>query len=244
MIGIIRAYSRAVRSLFLPGMLFHFLWPVLASLVLWVTVGIIFWGKLAFALIRLIHIWPALSARLPSGGQAEQLVSTSLHITLFLLSVPLVVVTSVFILESVALPIILEKVAKTEYPHIERRHGGSQMQSLRNTLRSFLIAVVITIVTLPFWLIPGVGVVVSLLLSAWLNYRSFRYDVLMNHADTDELQALPRANKGRLFFMALGTSTLILLPPLNLLAVPIAGLSFAHYLLQALQRLRESTQRR
>jgi uncharacterized protein involved in cysteine biosynthesis len=243
MIGIIRAYSRAVRSLFQPGMLAHFLWPVLVSVILWGGMGIAFWGRLAQALTGLFHHWPSLARRLPTGSQAEQALSTTVHITLFLLSVPLVLVTAVLILEMVALPIIVEKVAKTEYPHVERRHGGSQWQSIRNTLVSFLIAVVIVVPTLPFWLIPGVGVVVSLALSTWLNYRSFRYDVLMNHADAIELQTLPDAHRGQLILMALGASALILLPPFNLLSVPMVGLSFAHYLLQALQKRRESSAR-
>jgi len=81
-------------------------------------------------------------------------------------------------------------------------------------------------------------VVVSLTLSAWLNYRSFRYDVLMKHADPQELQSLPRVHRGRLFCMAFVAGTLMLVPPFNLLVVPLVGLSFAHYLLHALQKSR------
>ena len=82
--------------------------------------------------------------------------------------------------------------------------------------------------------------VVSLTLSAWLNYRSFRYDVLMKHADAMELQSLPRTHRGRLFCMALVAGTLMLVPPVNLLVVPLVGLSFAHYLLHALHRSRQA----
>jgi CysZ protein len=235
MIRIIQAYGRAVRSLFLPGMFFHFMWPVLASFILWVGVGIAFWGKLASAITKLLHLWPALVERM-----SDRFVSTSLHITLFLLSVPLMVVTSTLILESVALSFILDKVAKTEYPHLERRRGGSQWHSLRNTLKSSLIALLVTLTTIPLWIVPGVGVLVSLLSSTWLNYRSFRYDVLMSHADRQELSALPDGHRGRLLFLSLGASALALVPPLNLLSVPVAGLSFAHYLLSALHRQRET----
>jgi CysZ protein len=86
--------------------------------------------------------------------------------------------------------------------------------------------------------VPGGGVLVSLALSAWLNFRSFRYDVLMKHADPRELAALPAAHRGRLLLLSLGASTLTLLPGLNLLAVPFAGLAFTHYLLPALERSR------
>ena len=238
MIAIFRAYGCALHSMVVPGMLRHFLWPVLASAVLWIGAGLALWGRLTRVLIGLFQHWPALATRLVSGSGAELALSTSIHLALYMVSIPLMVVTSVFILELVALPIILDKVAASDYAHVERRSGGSQWQSLRNTVMSFLIAAAITIPTLPFWLIPGVGVAVSLALSAWLNYRSFRYDVLMKHADALELQSLPRAHRGRLFCMALVAGTLSLIPPINLLVVPFVGLSFAHYLLHALHRAR------
>ena len=240
MTAIFRAYGRALRSMLVPGMLKHFLWPVLASAVLWVGAGLAFWGKLTRDLVGLVRRWPVLAARLPSGGGAEQALATSIHFALYLLSIPLIGVTAMFILELVALPIILDKVAKTEYPHVERRRGGSQWQSLRNTLVSILIAAAIAIPTLPLWLIPGVGVLASLSLSAWLNYRCFRYDVLMKHADEQELQSLPREHRGRLLCMALAAGTLSLFPPISLLVVPFVGLSFAHYLLYALRESRQT----
>ena len=226
-----------------PGMPKHFLWPVLASAVLWLGAGLALWGRLTRLLVGTFQHWSVLAGRLSPGSGSEQALATSVHLALYLLSIPLMLVTSVLILEMVALPIILDKVADAEYAHVERRRGGSQWQSLRNTGVSFLIAVAIAIPTLPFWLIPGVGVVVSLTLSAWLNYRSFRYDVLMKYADAQELQTLPNAHRGRLFCMALVVGTLTLVPPVNLLVVPFVGLSFAHYLLHALQRSRQAVHR-
>jgi CysZ protein len=240
MIAIVRAYLRAIKSFALPGMLRHFVWPVLASLGLWTVVGLLSWNRLAGWLYRLARHWTLLATWLPEGGAGQHAAKTGITVSLYLISVPLALVTAVLILESVALPFILDKVAKAEYPQVERRKGGSQLHSLRNTLVSFLIAIVVAILTLPLWLVPGLGVAISLLLSSWLNYRSFRYDVLMSHADARELQSLPRQHSVRLFMLALGASTLTLVPVLNLLAVPFAALAFTHYLLRALQTARES----
>ena len=137
-----------------------------------------------------------------------------------------------------ALPFILEKVAKADYAEVERRKGGSQWKSLRNTLVSFLVAAAVAIPTLPLWLLPGIGLVLSIGFSAWLNYRSFRYDVLVNHADQREIEALPRTHQGRLLMLSIGGATLTLIPLLNLLAVPFTALAFTHYLLWALQQAR------
>jgi CysZ protein len=240
MLGIARAYLRAVKSFALPGMLRHFAWPVLVSAGLWLGLGIAFWERLSGLLLRFALRSSLLASVAPTGSTAHQTAAVSIRFALYLLSVPLALVTAVLVLETIALPFILEKVAKAEYPHVERRKGGSQWHSLQNTMVSFLIAVGAAVVTLPLWLIPGVGVVISLALSSWLNYRSFRYDVLMNHADAQEIASLPQAHRIRLMVLSVGASTLTLVPVLSLLAVPFVALSFAHYLLRALQTSRES----
>jgi CysZ protein len=235
MIRIARAYLRAARSFRLPGMLKHFLWPVVVSVAAWVAIGIALWGKLSHLFMGLLQRWSMLRAHLPSGSDGERNITTAIHLALYCLSVPLMLVSAVLLLEIAALPFILEKVARAEYPELERRHGGSQWTSIRRTVVSSAIAAVIMVVTLPLWLVPGFGVVMSLLLSSWLNYRSFSYDVLLGHADAGELQSLPARHRGRLLLMSLGASTLTLVPVVNLLAVPFAGLAFAHYLLHELK---------
>jgi len=239
MTTILRAYTRAVRSLLQRSVLAHFLWPMLVATAAWVTIGILFWERLAriFAAFAR-HYLPLAAAR---RDLAEHALATSLKIALYLMSIPLTVVTTIFLVEIVALPFILDHVSKRDYPYLEVRHGGSQWQSLRNTLLSSAIAAAITIVALPLWLLPGIGVVISLALSAWLNYRSFRYDVLMKHADAVELVGLPASHRKRLLLLSLGASLISLVPGAILFAVPFVGLSFVHYLLPALERSREQT---
>jgi CysZ protein len=238
MAGVFRAYVRAIRSLTQGTVLAHFLWPVLLATAAWITAGVLWWDRLARVAAGFAkHYVPLTAAK---RAMAEQALAASLKVVLYLASVPLAMMTSILILELVALPIIIDRVARTDYPGIEARHGGTQWQSLRNTLVSTAIAVAIAIVTLPLWLLPGVGVAISLALSSWLNYRSFRYDVLLKHADVRELASLPAAHRGRLLMLSLGAGLLSLVPGPNLLAVPFAGLAFAHYLLPALERSRTS----
>jgi CysZ protein len=239
MLRIFRAYGRAARSLFLPGVLKHFLWPVFASLAAWVAVGLAFWGRLSHVLTGLLQRWPALHAHLPGGASGERYLAAGIHVALYFVSLPLMFMTAVLLLELAALPLILDEVARVEYPQLERRNGGSQWKSIRRTAVSFLAALATLALTLPLWLIPGFGALLSFALSSWLTYRSFSYDVLMNHADPAELQSLPARHRGKLLLLALGGGILTLLPVANLLAVPFAGLAFAHYLLRELQTARE-----
>lgn len=238
MLAIPRAYIRALRSFVMPGMVRHFVWPVLASVAIWLGLGLGFWGRLARALTALLQRWPAMRAHLPVGGAGEYGVTTAIHSALYFVSLPLMFATSVLLLEWFAVPMMVEKVARQEYPGIERRRGGSQWASVRRTAGSFLIALALIVITLPLWLIPGFGAAFSLGLSSWLNYRSFSYDVLMDHADTTELRSLPARHRGRLMLLALGAGTLTLVPVINLLVAPFAALAFAHYLLRELQNSR------
>lgn len=239
MLGILRAYARAATSLARPSVLAHFLWPVLLSAGGWITVGVLYWDRLARALAGLARHYLPLTA---AARQAtETALAASLKVALYLVSIPLALATALLLVELVALPFILDRVARTDYPRLEPRHGGTQWQSLRNTLVSFAIAAAVAVASLPLWLLPGAGVIVSLGLSSWLNYRSFRYDVLMKHADPRELCALPAEHRGRLLLLSFGAATLTLVPGLNLLAVPFAGLAFTHYLLAALERSRART---
>jgi CysZ protein len=236
MLAIFRAYVRAAGSLTRPSVLAHFLWPVLLSAGGWIAVGVLYWDKLAHALASFVrhHLHLAAAAR----QATEVALAASLKVALYLVSIPLALATALLLVELVALPFILDRVARTDYPSLEARHGGTQWQSLRNTLVSFAVAAVVAVVSLPLWLLPGGGVFVSLGLSSWLNYRSFRYDVLMKHADPRELLSLPTTHRGRLLLLSFGAAPLTLVPVLNLLAVPFVGLAFTHYLLPALERSR------
>lgn len=66
--------------------------------------GIALWDRMAHALAALFRHLPLLAARMAAGGGAEQAVSTSLKITLYLVSIPMAMVTAVLILEVLALP--------------------------------------------------------------------------------------------------------------------------------------------
>ena len=82
------------------------------------------------------------------------------------------------------------------------------------------------------------GLLLPLLLSAWLNQRAYRYDALMQHADRDEYRKLVGAHRGKLMLVGLGAGALNYVPLLNLFAPAFAGLAFVHYCLEGLRRMR------
>jgi uncharacterized protein involved in cysteine biosynthesis len=91
---------------------------------------------------------------------------------------------------------------------------------------------------LPLWIIPGLSLILPLLLMAWLNRRTFAYDALSLHATDAEWRNLSQQHKSPLFMLGLLMALLAHLPIIGLIVPAIAALSFVHYGLESLRRLR------
>ena len=96
---------------------------------------------------------------------------------------------------------MLERVARTDYALLEERRGGNQTGSAINALWAALVFGVVLLLSLPLWLVPGLGLVIPLMLTAWLNRRAFRYDALMMHADREEMRTLSKRHDGSMLLL-------------------------------------------
>lgn len=236
MTDILRAFGRSLRSLLQGGVVWHLVWPTAAALVLWLAIGIALWSPVVDALMEWINGWPWASDWLTASELGAAALLILIKIVLALLFVPLIYVTAAVLVAAIGLPLMLERVAESDYSDLELRRGGSNLGSVWNALFAGLVFLVGFVLTLPFWLIPGVGLVLSVLLTAWLNQKAFSYDALMLHADREELQRLPRDYKGATFGVGIGSALLAYIPVVNLFAPAFCGLAFAHFLLEALRR--------
>ncbi len=220
---VLLSYFSALRSLGRPGILWHLMWPTLAASVLWTSLLVVNWGVM-------IAQGAALITALPLVGGWISASETAMMVALVMFKIGLVVL---------ALPIIYVTAA-TDYADLQRRGGGSQLGSVINALGAVLQFVELLVLSLPLWLIPGAGLLISLLLTAWLNQRAFRYDALMAHADKFELKSLPASQSSGLFGVGLFGAVLAHVPFINLFAPALAGLAFVHYLLSALRLARRT----
>lgn len=236
MTDILRAFGRSLKSLTQPGVMWHLVWPTLAAIVLWLGVGFALWSPIVEGLMNWIQGWTWAADWLSASELGAVAVLILIKIVLAFLLVPLIYVTAALLVAAIGLPLMLERVSRRDYPDLELRRGGSNLGSVGNAALAGLVFVVGFVVTLPFWLIPGVGLVLSVLLTAWLNQKAFSYDALMLHADGEELARLPRSLKGRTFGVGIGAALLAYIPVVNLFAPAFCGLAFAHFLLEALRR--------
>lgn len=232
------ALGRSLRSLTRSGIFWHLIWPGIFAAVLWSVVAVFSWTFIIESVVAWIEGLSWIGSWLDSSEVAAGILVILVKIAVALAFVPLIYVTAAILVAVVALPLMLEKVAKRDYADLEMRRGGSNVGSAWNALIATGLFLAALIVSLPFWLFPGVGLIVSVVLTGWLNQRAFGYDALMMHADHDELGRL-RTDQ-RIPMMLLGGSTALLayVPLFNLVAPAFSGLSFVHFMLESLRRER------
>lgn len=237
---VLKAFSRAVRSLAQPAIVWHLVWPTLVALAVWLVIAWLFWDQCSVWIVDLFKDLPWLQSFIGREQASSAVATAAVKVFLWLLLVPLIYASALLIVATVALPLMLERVAGREYADLEKRKGGTIGGSVANASIAVLLFLMGGLLTLPLWLIPGMAVVLPLLLSAYLNQRAYRYDALMQHADAGEMGTLIARERGGLYLVGIGAGLLAYVPFVNLLAPAFAGLTFVHYCLEALRRYRRA----
>ena len=224
------ASLRAMRDFTRGDILWQALWPPLVSLLGWVAVAWLTWAPLSGWLLGHLPQWPWL----------DWLGPWLVHAALALCFAPLIYVTALLLVAAFALPRMMAIVAARDYPEVSRRGtpAAAFWGSIGNTLAAGAIFVAGWLLCLPLLLVPGGLLVLPLLWGAWLNQRTFRFDVLAEHATADERRALIVQERSRFWGAGFVSALAAHVPFANALAPAPAALLFAHLGLSALRRLR------
>ena len=235
MTSVLDALSRAFRDLFRFQVLWIVIWPILAAALLWLILGVAFWGTfsgwIASGLTAIgIQSWlEGVEPRWVAYG-----IKGVVHLILF---VPLVFVTALVITALFAMPALIHLVADRDYPQLKHESGGGFAGSMINALIAIVIFIAIWVISLPLWLV-GAGVVIPFVAAAYLNQRLFRYDALAEHANREEMHAIFSVCRPSLWGLGLLTGLVQFIPFLNLFAPVLAALAFIHFSLARLAQLR------
>jgi hypothetical protein len=174
---------------------------------------------------------------------------------------PVVILLSLLLVALLMTPAIVRLVAERRFPLLEKKHGGTLLQSAATSLGATLLALVLIVLSMPLWLIPPLVMVLPPLIWGWLTYRVFGFDVLAEHASSEERRALLREHRMPMLVMGIlcgylgavpsliwavsGVTAVIFAPFVVLLAIWLYTLVFAfstawftHYALAALQARR------
>jgi hypothetical protein len=146
--------------------------------------------------------------------------------------------TTALIAAVFVLPWFLDRVAAREYPELASMGKERFVASLWNSVAAILMFVAGWLVSLPFWLVPGAGLILPLLLMAWFNRKTFVFDCLARHASEAESAEIRRRHARPLFLLGLILALLAHIPFLGLLAPALSALAYIHYCLETLRKLR------
>jgi hypothetical protein len=234
---ILFALGHSIRSLLRLDVFGHLIWPGVVSALFWLVVAVMSWAAVIDACMQgLTGLGWGLGDWISTTAWVSVMMLFLVKIVVMLAFVPLFYVTSTFLVAVIALPRMLDRVAKRDYADLEQRRGGSDAGSIGNALLALLGFVLIFVLSLPLWLIPGVALVAPVLATGWLNQRMFSYDALMRHADREELIRLRGELRPPLLVLGGSTALLAYIPVVNVIAPALSGLAFVHFLLDALRR--------
>ncbi len=180
---------------------------------------------------------------------------------LLMVMVPVVVVACLLLVAVFMTPAVIKLVVVRRFSQLEVRHEAPWWSTLAWSLGASVMAVVVLLATLPLWLVPPFGFVLPPLIWGWLTYRVMAFDTLAAHATPEERKALLKTYRMPLLTMgvicgflgaaptmiwALSALALVFAPFIvafslwvYTLVFAFASLWFAHFLLLALQALRE-----
>ena len=235
--NVVGALLYGLANLLHPRMLWLMVWPMLVALALWGAVALALWSRLALWLSELLSRWLEPAAgflRFDFGGATL----IAANVALFLVFVPLVYLTALFILGVFGMDKMVDHVAQRSFPALERRRGGGLAGSLGNGAATLGGMLLLFALSLPLWFIPPLWPLIPLAIFAWVNQRLLRYDALAQHADREEMARLFRQRRGALLGLGLLLALLSYVPFVGFVGPVVFGLAFIRYLLGALQELR------
>lgn len=233
MLEMMLALRRSLSSLGQGKVWLYILGPALAAVLFMIGVSVAFLDYLITSFIEQppmswIAEWGAawLAKALAALGAWLVILSASYLVAMLL--------TAVFVL-----PLLLNHVAAGDYPDLAKQGKDNFVASTWNSVWAAVLFVAGWVMTLPLWLIPGLGLFLPLFWMGWLNRKTFAYDALAEHASGDEWRAVRKEQGAPLLVLGFAMAALTHVPFVGLLAPSLSALAYLHFCLESLRRLRQ-----
>ncbi|CUJ81639.1 EI24 domain-containing protein [Achromobacter xylosoxidans] len=241
MAGVAQAFKRALVSQCHPTMLFALLLPFLIALVGALLLFWLFWTPLTDWLAAQASHWDFIN-RTDEWLLAMGLFSLKLYL------VPLVAVSILLPLSGVlglaiaavfVMPLVLRHVSQREYAGLSRQGKLATTVSVWNAVWVSGAFVLGWLFTMPLWLVPPMALVLPVFWWTFAFSRMMRVDAIVEHAGPAERKLILERNNGGFWIIGLICALLNLLPPAWIILPVFSALVYAHYGLDAVQRLRQ-----
>ena len=255
------AFWRASAYCLHPRVILLSLAPLLVAGGLTLALGWFYWESAVAGVRATLESWALVDTMLQ---WIETLAGAGLRtfiapLILVALALPVVVV-SLLLVALLMTPALVSLVVARRFPTLEARRGAGWWQAALWSLACTLLALVALVISIPLWFVPPLVLLLPPLIWGWMTYRVMAFDVLAEHASTEERRTLMRQQRWPLLAIgvvagylgaaptllwAASAVTLIFAPLLMVVSVwlytlvfAFSALWFAHYALAALARLR------
>ena len=264
-----KAMGKASLGLLNPKMWALSLIPFALAALFWGAVAYFLWepaNNISRTVIGSIGLPSWITDLIPAGMNTwlDTLRAVWAPLVVMMLLIPGVILT-VFVLVGLLGSTVVANHVSKQYELVpltqsKTARGISVLGSVWHSSWVLTVLVVLWILTLPLWLIPGLGFIIPIALLAWANARLFTRDALVDFATTAEIATLKNTHGSTLFSLGLlaslpacipsflwlfGGMTIVALPLLGAIAVWLyvmmfiaTALLFSHYVLAALRDLR------
>jgi len=261
---LIRSLGLALVGTMHPKMLWLSFRPFLIVSIFWGVVIWLIWSP-ALEMLRTFLTASIFTSWIQSGLEYvgfDEARAWIAPLFLVILLIPIIAISLLVFIAFSTVPAVVDSVVKQKaYEGLVRIKGGSFVGSFFYTLWSALICLALVMLTLPVWWIPPLFAILPPLLWGWLTMRLMAYDVLLDHATSEERNQLLEEHRWTLlgmgvvagmigavptFFWATSVLALVLFPFVSFVALWIyslififSALWFSHFLLHALKQLRQ-----
>jgi hypothetical protein len=229
----------ALRNVLHPRMLWLMIWPLGLALLIWGTAAIVFWAQIALTIAEWLQSGLAYAPFISQWDLTDATLFVA-KLLILLMLIPLVQLTAVLILSIFGLPAMVAHVAERSFPDLEHRRGGSLAGSVWNGVVALAGMAGLGLASIPLWIFPPLWPLIPVAIVGWVNQRVLRYDALAEHADHGEMSRLVSRHRGSLYLLGVVLALAAFIPLLGFFVPVLLGLAFVHYLLGALQELREA----
>lgn len=241
--GVGQAFWRALVSQMHPRMLLALLLPFLIMLV----------GAILLLVLGLGPISDWLSQQLSESTMLIAVNDWMLSVGLFSLAsikgwvVPIVVAIVLLPISGIlgltvaaifVMPMVVAHVSRKDFPGLALQGQNTLVVSVWNAVWVSVVFVLGWLLTLPFWLFPPLGLLVSLLWWTFAFSRIMRIDAIVEHATAQERAVLIQRNSTGFWTIGMLCALINLVPPAWIFLPVFSGLIYTYYGLEALRRLR------
>jgi len=228
------SFWRAVAYCLHPKVIALSLLPLLVAGAATLGAGFLFWESAIASVRATLEHWSLVNSMLEwiSSMLGANFRTGIAALIVIALSIPVVVAFTLVLVGLWITPAIVTLVSRRRYPALERRHGGAWWLGVLASFAWTIGALLMVMITLPFWLVPGLALVLPPLIWGWLTAKVMGFDALAEHASQPEREAILRAHRWPLLIMGMIW--------LYTLIFTFSALWFTHYGLTVLAALRHA----